>query len=79
MKPRTKSAHSKITCLSNKFSTHSKITCLSNKFSNYPDFRVIAKQDVIAYLNSLRKTELIDPCIKDWYMQHTTISTLQVF
>ena len=57
MKPRTKSANSKI-------------TCLSNKFSNYHDFRVIAKQDVLAYLNSLRKTELIDPLHKG--LVHTT-------
>ena len=41
--------------------THIKAICLFNQYIHYKDFEKITKNDIMDYLNSLRKTELDDP------------------
>jgi hypothetical protein len=41
--------------------THIKAICLFNQYINYKDFEKITKNDIMDYLNSLRKTESDDP------------------
>ena len=38
-----------------------KAICLFNQYIHYKDFEKITKNDIMDYLNSLRKTELDDP------------------
>jgi len=44
--------------------THIKIICFFNKYLEYKDFEKITKNDILEYLNSLRKPEFIDPTHK---------------
>jgi integrase len=41
---------------------HIKIICWFNRFLNYKNFQEITKDDVTAYLSSLRRSETDDPC-----------------
>jgi len=44
--------------------THLKIICSFNKHLDYKDFEKISKDDIVEYLNSLRKSESVDPTHK---------------
>src|SRR6476620_2115624 len=51
--------------------THIKIIYLFNKFLEFKDFHKISKQEVLSYLNSLRKSETEDPTHK-WIGTYNT-------
>ncbi len=51
--------------------THIKAICLFNGYLSYKDFEKIIKEDIIYYLNSLRKTESDDPTHK-WIGTYNT-------
>jgi len=51
--------------------THIKILCWFSKYLNYKNFQLITRDDVTDYLNSLRKTEYLDPTHK-WIGTYNT-------
>jgi integrase len=51
--------------------THIKIICSFSKYLDYRDFQLISKQDIMTYLNSLRKAETVDPTHK-WIGTYNT-------
>ena len=51
--------------------THIKAICLFNEYLSYKDFEKIAKEDIIYYLNSLRKKESDDQTHK-WIGTYNT-------
>jgi integrase len=51
--------------------THIKILCWFSKYLDYKNFELITRDDIIRYLNSLRKSELSDPTHK-WIGTYNT-------
>src|SRR5437867_11965385 len=41
--------------------THIKIICWFSKYLDYRNFQLITRDDIIHYLNSLKKSESVDP------------------